>query len=311
MLAEDRRVDRSPFLANLDLDVDVQIEREVWLRSLETNVEIYTPPEVGALRIRMLPGDRTVVFDGTIHAERGDYEFLSRRFRITRGAITFLPERELDAILQVAAEHEVVIPGRPPFAIRVLVSGTLRDPEITLESSAQPPISQTDLLTYVALGRQATAILPIQGSALSGTGAGSGDLVGTVAALATQQLATAAVGTVVNELESEAARALNVDVFRITPADFPEELFRGGIGDVLRATEVEIGSYVTPRLFVAVQGRASSFPPGAVAEYVSPRGLRWVVSWQPRFLPSQPTLGTLSPRRVGVLGAFLFREWRF
>jgi translocation and assembly module TamB len=257
-------------------------------------------------------GDRkALALEGTINTDRGEYEFMTRRFQLTRGAVTFLRGEDLNAILQVAAEHEVQIPGVEPFAIRALISGTLRAPTITLESSAQPPISQTDLLTYVAFGRHAADLLPLQGSALSGRGAASGDLAGNVAALATQQLTTAAVGTLVNDLEGEAARSLGVDVFRITPAELPEELFEGSFSALLEGTEIEVGSYVRPRFFLAAQTRPTRSGLGLTAEYVTPRGFRWLMTWRPRFLPQEPTLGAQDPVLQRVLGMFLFREWRF
>jgi translocation and assembly module TamB len=300
-----------PLLQHLNVDVGVTVDRDVWMRSIEANVEIYTPPELGPVHVQLHGGTRTLVLDGTINTDRGEYEFMTRRFQLTRGAVSFLGGEELDAILQVAAEHRVQLPTAQPFSIRALVSGTLRAPAVTLESSAQPPISQTDLLTYLAFGRQAASLLPLQGSALSGRGAASGDLAGNVAALATQQLTTAAVGTLVNDLEGEAARSLGVDVFRITPADLPEELFEGAFEDVLRGTEIEIGSYVSNRLFFSGQTRPVRSSLGLSAEYVTPRGFRWMMSWQPRFLPVEPTLREQSLTTTSVFGVFLFREWRF
>jgi translocation and assembly module TamB len=300
-----------PFIQNLNVDLWVAIDRDVWLRSIEANVEIYTPWELGPMRVRVDGSRRKLLLEGTINTDRGEYEFMTRNFRLTRGAVTFLGGEELDAILQVAAEHEVLVPSIQPFEIRALISGTLRAPTFTLESSAQPPIPQTDLLTYVVFGRQASNLLPIQGSALSGRGAASGDLAGNVAALATQQISTAAFGTLVNDLEGEAARSLGVDVFRITPADLPEELFDGKFQAVLQGTEIEVGKYVSPRVFLAAQTRAYRSRLGLTAEYVAPRGFRGLVSWQPRFLPTQPTLSEEQATTTNVLGLFIFRDWRF
>jgi translocation and assembly module TamB len=301
----------NPLLQRMRASLAVSVDRDVWMRSIEANVEIYTPPELGPLSVRLEGARRQLLVEGTINTDRGEYEFMSRRFQLTRGAVTFLGEPDFDGILQVAAEHPVRIPGRPPFAIRVILSGTVRAPAITLESTSQPPISQTDLLTYLAFGGQAASLLPIQSSVLSGSGTANGDLAGQVAALATQQLATAAVGTAVNDLEGEATRSLGVDVFRITPADLPEELFKGRFTDVFMGTEIEIGSYVTPRLFVAGQARPTMATPGLTAEYVTPLGFKWRINLEPRFVPTEPTLGVQTPIRQTVFGMFLFREWRY
>jgi translocation and assembly module TamB len=297
----------SPF-ANTVVEVGVVIERDVWLRSTEANVEIYTPPEVGPLRIRMNGAGGDLRLEGSINTDRGDYEFMSRRFRMTRGAITFVGETPINPILQVAAEHEVRIPGREAFQIRVLLGGTVDDLEINLESTSQPPISQTDLLSYLAFGRDASSLLNQQGSALTGDG-GAGDLVGNVAAIATQQLTAVALEAAVSEVERDVARELGLDVFRITPANVPIEALTGEFIDILRATEVEAGRYIQPRLFVGAQARAGR--PGLRLEYRSPRGYEWEAAWQPRFMPTEPTLTDMEPERTNVLGAFLFRQWRF
>jgi hypothetical protein len=115
----------------------------------------------------------------------------------------------------------------------------------------------------------------------------------------------------VRELEMGAMRDLGLDVFRVTPADLPSELFTGRYSDVLRGTEVEAGRYISPRLFVAAQARAGLNRPGIRMEYWTPRGFQVRASWQPRFLPTEPTLLDDDPRSGGVFGAFLFREWRF
>jgi translocation and assembly module TamB len=302
---------RSPLLENLEVDVTVQIDRDVWLRSTEANIEIYTPVEVGPLAIRMNGGPERIAMEGTINTDRGDYDFMSRRFRLTRGALTFDGQPEFNPFLQIAAEHEVRLPAREAFEIRVVIGGTLDDLSIALESTSQPPISQTDLMSYLAFGREASSLLQLQGGGLSGQGEGSGSLVGNVAGLATQQLASIALDELVKDLERDAARGIGLDVIRITPAELPPELFTGSYLDVLRGTEIEAGRYLASRWFVAGQARPTFVRPGARVEYRTPAGYEWVVSWQPRFLPAQPTLEEQNPERTSVFGTFLFREWRF
>jgi translocation and assembly module TamB len=302
---------RSSLLDNVSMDIALTIDRDVWLRSPEANVEIYTPPEVGPLRVTMNGADDVLNLIGTINTDRGEYEFMSRRFNLTRGAVTFTADEAMDPLIQIAAEHEVRIPGREAFEIRVVLSGTVSDLSIALESTSQPPLSQTDLLSYLAFGRDASSLFVQQGSALSGQGGDAGELVGNVAGLATQQLAAVAMQAGVRELEQGALRDLGLDVFRITPADLPAEVFTGNYLDLVRGTQVEAGRYVSPRLFVATQTRLTMTRPGIRAEYWSPLGIQWHAVLQSRYLPLQPTLAEQEPRQRMVFGAFLFREWRF
>ena len=66
--------------------------------------------------------------------------------------------------------------------IRVQIGGTLSRPRIALDSDAQPPISQSDLLSYLAFGRTSSSLLQFEGSSLSG-GGGANNLAGAGAQL--------------------------------------------------------------------------------------------------------------------------------
>ncbi|CAN5820832.1 hypothetical protein BH23GEM3_BH23GEM3_09690 [soil metagenome] len=305
--------EENPLLANLNLAIGIHIDRDVWVRSIAANVEIYTPEEVGPLTVRMDRRTGAMTVEGVINTDRGQYTFLDRRFTLTRGAATFVGDGEIDPLLQVAAEHEVRIPGREVIIIRIVIAGTVAEPTIILESSAQPPIPQSDLLSYLAFGRETSSLLQQQGSGLGGQGSGTGALVGNVAAIANRQLTAVAMGTLVDAVESEAMRSLGLDVFHIAPADLPAELWTGRFVDVLRGTEIEAGRYMTPRLFLAGHARPTfEARPGARVEYRTPGGFQWRATWEPRFLAAEPTLERDQElQSTSVFGAFLIREWRF
>jgi translocation and assembly module TamB len=313
LAAAEELIDRpSPLLANLEVDVELRIEPDTWIRSTDYNVEIYTPAELPPLHVQLDAQAGRLTLEGTVNSDRGEYSFMGRRFRVTRGAATFVGAREPDPLIQVAAEHEVQLPGREDFSIRVVLGGTALSPTIAVESDARPPIPETDIFTYIALGRSAGAVLQQQGSALSGPGTQSGDLGGNVAGLATIQMTALAANTMLDQFESEMARELGLDVLHIAPADLPAELFSGRFGDLLRGTEVEAGRYIGPRLFAGLRTRLTTETrPGATVEYSTPAGFRWTTSIEPRFLPREPTLRDIAPERASVFGAFMFREWRF
>lgn len=303
--------EQATLVENLEVDIDVIIDRDVWLRSTEANVEIYTPPDVGPLHVWMRGMADEIRLNGTVNTDRGRYEFMSRRFDLTRGSVTFQGGDEINPILQVAAEHEIQLPGEAAFAIRITLGGTVQDLEIALDSDAQPPISQTDLLSFLAFGRDASTLTAPQASSLSGQGSGSGALVGNVAAMATQQLAAVALGALVSDFEQDAARSLGLDLLRITPADLPADIFTGSYIDVLRGTHIEAGSYVIPDIFVSAEFRPTFVQPGLRLEYRFGPGYQATTTWRARYLPNAPTLISREPETAGVLGVFLSREWRF
>ena len=305
---------QSPLMEQLRVDVTLNVSRDTWVRSSEANVEVYTPERYGALTLHVDRGRQALTLEGVVNADRGTYEFMGRRFVINRGSATFIGDPEINPMLQITAVHEVTLVGTGAIDIEVIIGGTVRNPKLTLQSSSQPPISQSDLLSYLAFGRSSSSLLQVQGSSLSGQASGSGELVGAVASIATRQLAGVALDVMTSELEQDAARSLGTDVFNVTPADVPPELSSNSVINSLSLTEVEAGKYINrSRTFVAVQAQpANKNPFGIRLEHRMPKGLRLELSYVPRYLVREPTLAAQDdPPRKNVFGAFVIREWRF
>ncbi|HET7585580.1 MAG TPA: translocation/assembly module TamB domain-containing protein [Gemmatimonadaceae bacterium] len=309
-VSEDVLPKPNPLLEHLRVEVALDVLRDTWVRRSDANVEISSS---GELTIRMDRRRQSLVVEGIVNTERGDYTFLTRRFDVQHGTITFTGDPEVNPTLQLTATHEIRLPGREPIDLQVIVGGTMLEPRVTLQSDAQPPISQSDLLSYLAFGRSSSSLLQFRGSSLSGPGSANGPVVGQVAALATQQLTTVAIGLMADEFERSAAQSLNADVLTITPTDIPTELSASGIGGVLKGTEVEVGRYLNRRTFVAVQARPTLAAPGARLQYRMGDGLRLETSFEPRFQLRAPSLETNSApaRTTTVFGLFLVRDWRF
>jgi translocation and assembly module TamB len=310
---------QSPLLANLRTDVYVGVDRDTWVRSREANVEVYSD---GDLRIRVDRARQAIVLDGIVNTDRGQYTFLSKRFQVKSGSATFIGTQELDPNVQVVAEYEVP-QGRPPLTIRILIGGTLLAPRISLESDAQPPIPQSDLLSYLAFGSNTGQLLSLgTGSSVSSSSAGNG-LVGTTAALARKQLASVVTGVMVDQLENKTGRSLGADVFNITPVPgLPDEFaggnFGGGLEQFVRGTQVEFGKYFNRQTYVAFQATPVFFEahppiPGFVVQYRFAHllGLQLETNWQPRYFLPPPSLSKQDPNQKNAFGLFLVRNWRF
>lgn len=300
----------NPLLENLRMDLGVRVDRNNWVRNSEANVEVHTPDEGEPLRVRLNMDEPGLVLDGVINADRGSYTFSGRVFTLTTGTATFLPGGELDPLLQLTANYEIPRAGQEALVIQIHVTGSLSDPRVALESSAQPPLPESDLLSYLAFGRSSSTLL---GSGRSGLSGGNGGIGG----LAQQQLASLAIGALLDELvadlEREGSQA-GLDVFRVHPADLPPELaFSGQFGNFLRGTELVMGKYLGSRLFLAAQGRPTTEAwPGFRVEYTAPNGFSWESFWEPRYLPVEPSLSVeQSARSSRVLGSFLFWRRRF
>ena len=300
---------QSPLLANLRMDIGLRVDRDTWVRSKDANVEVYSD---GDLVIHVDRRRQALALEGVLGTDRGEYTYLGKRFQVTRGSATFIGTPELNPTLQATAEYEVRIPGREALFIRLVIGGTLQSLNLALESDAQPPIPQSDLISYLAFGRSSSSLLQVGGSSL-GTGNSGGGVVGSVGALASQQLASVALDAAVSELEGQAARSLGADVFNITPADLPAEVWRPDVSAFFRGTEIEYGKYLTTRNYLAFQGRPldPQSVPGLRYQLRESRGLRVELSFEPRYLLQEPTLGVQPPVSTGVFGAFVIREWRF
>ena len=295
---------QSPLLANLRMDVDLRVDRDVFVRSDDYNIEVYSD---GDLAVHVNRAKQTLVLDGILLTERGEYRFLSKRFEITHGSATFTNSEELNPTIQVTGGYEVRLPGREAINVRILVGGTLLNPQIALESDAQPPIPQSDLLSYLAFGRSSSSLVQLEGSGISS----SDNLVGAGAELVSRQLAAVALGVLTDQLSGEAARSLGVDFFNIAPADVQSD-----VGSFLRGTEFEAGKYIKSHTFLALQVRpdpAALQRPGIVLQhrFGGLRGYSLETSLQPRYLLKDPTLDIQAPNATSVFSLFLIRNWRF
>jgi translocation and assembly module TamB len=296
-------------LDNLRVNVQVTVDRDMFVRSQDINVEIYTD---GALRVSVNPRTKALVLDGVVLSDRGEYRFQGRRFEVKQGSATFVNLPDLNPTLQVTAEYQVQSPARETINIRIIIAGTLEDPRISLESDAQPPISQTDLLSYLAFGRTSSSLLQLAGNGLTSGGAGSSNLVGEGAALAARQVSAAALGALTDQLAGQTAKSIHADVLTISPADV--SLDAGGF---LKGTQVEFGKYVQARTFLGLQFRldpASLIRPGLSlnTRLSEKKGYQINATFEPRYLPEQPTLSedqTVST--TSVFGLFFVREWRY
>ena len=299
----------SSLLRNLRADVDVVVNRNTWVRSRELNVEIYTETPVSAH-----VENQTVALTGILSTDRGEYELLSKRFEVSSGSALFIGLPDINPTVQLTAQYEVRLPSRPAINVKIIVGGTMKAPRITLESDAQPPLSQTDLLSLVAFGTESSSLVAIAGSALTAGSAGNPFTTG----LAATRLAAVALGMAVEEAESEASKSLGVDVFNIRPADVPFFQGKRRFEDFILGTEFEAGKYVDPQTFIAVEGvlpvRRTAAPPGARIEHRTAKGFRLELFYRPRFLLRDPTLRKQDESQVtgvGSFGTLLMREWRF
>jgi hypothetical protein len=140
----------------------VDMGSDDWLRSAEANVQLEG-------RIRLSKTGATYAPVGTLNAPRGTYTLkigpVTRDFTVSRGDVTYT--NDLNAGLDIEARHTVRGIRGEDIPIIANITGTLYQPKLTLSSTIRPPISETDLVSYLITGYPASeATLVGQGGAL-------------------------------------------------------------------------------------------------------------------------------------------------
>lgn len=298
----------SPLLDHIVVDIALTVQRDTWVRSKEANIEVY-----GDLNLRMDRHKDALALEGSINTDRGEYSLFSKRFQVRQGTATFLPmpTHGLNPLLQITAEYEIREPTREAIIIRLVIGGTLENPRLALESNAQPPIPQGDLLSYLAFGRSSGSLLQLGGSGLAGASAGGGLGGSPLMSAATQTLSGMAIGQLANEMEGEATRSLGLDMFHIDPS--PQFLTDLRAGSFITRTEIEFGKYVNPRSFVSMQMLLDPRQalPGLRYQTRARRGIRFETALEPRLSLPEPSLEVPARSGFSVFGAYVIREWRF
>src|SRR5690606_16937287 len=150
--ARDTSVSR--FMQALDLDLRVEIQRNVWLRSTSgLAFDIEFSGDVNAVKG---PFAESTNLYGTVAVVRGSVETLGRRFEIERGTLTCNGPAEetlvdLVATLGIRTDPEV---GTPAVQITLAVGGRLGQ-DLTVTLSSDPALDNADIVSLIATGRLA------------------------------------------------------------------------------------------------------------------------------------------------------------
>lgn len=219
---------QSRFLNALQIqDLQVTLRDDFWLRSSEANIQL--AGRVIADKIR----DEYLV-SGTLNALRGTYTLkigpVTRDFTVERGTITYFGTPDLNAELDIRAQH-VVQSAEGDIPIIAVIEGTLLQPRLTLTSSNQwQALAEVDLVSYLMFG------VPSSEAALLGR--------------ATTALAAASYVTSAFTAELERALitdlGLPVDLIEIRPA------IAGGGRTGLEVTQLVVGWQFGRKVFLTV-----------------------------------------------------------
>jgi translocation and assembly module TamB len=147
-----------PFMRKIALAVRVDLRR-----NLSIDVNLADLRLGGTATLSGTAADPRV--NGTVEVVEGDVYYLDRRFEAVGGHLRFARSRLLNPTIALSARTDVVavvprstseLPGTESYTITLTVSGPLRGPEMIL--TAQPPLSQADIVSVLTLGTTLGAV---------------------------------------------------------------------------------------------------------------------------------------------------------
>jgi hypothetical protein len=288
---------QNPFMQNLRMDADFTLGPNFWLRSQALEVEL-----AGTLNVRMDRAQEDLTAFGTLSLPRGKYRYVSgtgsdisslysRQLQIAQGSITFVGTPGMDPNLDIQAEYETRS-DLGPVTITVDIGGTATSP--TLETSSDPPLPTADEVCFLLFS---TACL--------GAGTEGGEFA---ASLVREGL----LGTVSNQFSQVLVSGVGiVDYFDIRSTGQAGTLNSGSTQSLLYGTEVEIGRYLTPDLFVRATQPIGGQLPGFGLEWTFASRWRLEFVTEDRFKRYASYGYSFSSFSLRTWGMMLFRDWNF
>lgn len=136
-------------VSNLQLDMGPA----VFLRSTEANIQLAGQITLNKVRREYRPV-------GTLETVRGTYTLtfplVSRDFTVQRGTVRYFGTPDLNAELDIAAQHVVrTIRTGEEIPVVAHITGTLQVPKVELEGRPGRQLSETDLVSYLVTGAPA------------------------------------------------------------------------------------------------------------------------------------------------------------
>ncbi|HUV86336.1 MAG TPA: translocation/assembly module TamB domain-containing protein [bacterium] len=219
-----------PSSGGFDYEVHVLAPGNLWLRNKDAEIEL----EADVVFRRT---GAATYYAGELHARRGYYYFLKRDFTVEKADIILTGTEELNPVINLQAKHVIraVRPGNADAVVYVDVTGTLREPEVTLRyeltSGQTVGLAQDEIMKVLALDVTWEDYNDLSSSELASKG--SSDYV--------RHYAEAEVSRAVR-------RETGVDVF-----EFDANVFRGEQQNPY--AEFTVGQHLTHDLFVSYTGK--------------------------------------------------------
>jgi translocation and assembly module TamB len=197
------------FTKDVALKLQILMRKNNWVKGRGANIELS-----GDLDLNKAFGEK-VRIAGNIRTVRGTYETLGKLFRLKEGLVSFSGTETINPFLDITAVYRV-----SSVLLYVNISGTADKPVLKLTSD--PPMSETDIISYIVFGAPSDTIGSSNRASIQGAATG---IAGGIAAA---------------QLEKLLGSKFALDVISV-----------GGGGS--SGPQVEVGKYLTQDLYIAYE----------------------------------------------------------
>jgi translocation and assembly module TamB len=237
LAAAARAARRAPNRAHPPRQLDLTADADpVYVRSRDFDLEIES-----RLQIATVPGGDahagappgTPVISGTVRIRRGTVTLSGQRYDVDRGQISFDGSPQPNPAIDIRLSHRF-----PDATVIIALGGTARHPDLQLTSD--PPVyEQAQILSLILTGQTGTGP-GSAGSAVASGAPGPGGLP--------FDPASAVASLVLGRLADTLAPQLGVDVLRLQNVEMKTA---GGAPTGLTDTRLEVGKYITDRIYIS------------------------------------------------------------
>jgi translocation and assembly module TamB len=205
---------------------------------------------------------------GDVSVKQGRVDALGRRFDVQKNSRVSFTGPPLLPYLNISAEH---VNEREHVTVFVHISGQGKN--FTIEPTSDPPMSETEIYTLLATGRR--TLERNSGAAMSSAQAAS--VVGSLVA---------------SQARKALAAQLPLDVFSIEAGE-----------SGLAGTKLEVGKYLTDKIYVGYTGRVGTDPTAQTKENAN------AVRFEYRFTPAWSLEANYGDARSGGLDLIWSKDY--
>lgn len=218
-------------LASLwDFNLHLTAANNWWIKTTDVDAEMKG-------EIYILRRDGVYNFLGSLETIRGKYALLGNSFDIERGVVTYdniaepNPKLDISAVTKIRAPRDSAqVIRSPDIELRILISGTLQQPEVKPDPASA--YTEQDIVFLLATGRASPD------SAFAGAGGGFA-----------QRLSIGGLSLATQAMQRAAARQLGVETIELSP-EANGSFFQ---------SRLTVGKYALPGLYVYGSSPLSTF----------------------------------------------------